>query len=138
MKFRLLALLFIFINTQVNAQQSLKKAASPVKFPTNVERPKLVVGLVVDQMRWDYLYRFYSRYSNGGFRRLLNQGFSVENTIIPYLPTQTACGHSSIYTGSVPALNGIIANNWYDPTLGRDVYCTEDKSEKTVGSSSTA
>ncbi len=106
--------------------------------PGELKRPKLVIGLVVDQMRWDYLYRYYDRYSAGGFKRLVNEGFSAENTMIPYTPTYTACGHSSVYTGSVPAVNGIVGNNWYDPELGRDVYCTEDKAVQTVGSSSTA
>ncbi|RZL02574.1 MAG: alkaline phosphatase family protein, partial [Pedobacter sp.] len=107
-------------------------------YPAKVQRPKLVVGMVVDQMRWDYLYKYYSRYSNGGFKRLINQGFSAENTFIPYTPTYTACGHASIYTGSVPSINGIVGNNWYDAELGRDMYCTEDKSVKTVGSMSKA
>src|SRR5689334_15754939 len=70
------------------------------------KRPKLVVGIIVDQMRWDYLYRYYDRYAaNGGFKRLLEQGFSCDNTFIPYTPTYTACGHAGIYTGSVPAIH---------------------------------
>ncbi len=105
---------------------------------SEVKRPKLVVGLVMDQMRWDYLYRYYARYSEtGGFKRLLNQGFSCENTLIPYAPTVTACGHSSIYTGTVPAVNGISGNGWWDKEKMRTVYCTEDKTVSTVGSSST-
>lgn len=103
-----------------------------------IQRPKLVVGIVVDQMRWDNLYRFYNRYSDGGFKRLLNKGFSCENTFIPYAPTVTACGHSSIYTGSVPAINGITGNFWWDYILNRSVYCTEDSSVKTVGSNTGA
>lgn len=103
-----------------------------------LQRPKLVVGLVVDQMRWDYLYRYYDRYSpNGGFKRMLNQGFTCENTLIPYTPTYTGCGHSSIYTGSVPAINGIAGNYWWDREQMRSVYCTEDKTVNTVGSKST-
>ena len=70
-------------------------------------RPKLVIGIVVDQMRWDYLYRYYSRYGSGGFRRLLDDGFTCENTQVDYIPTVTAAGHTCIYTGSVPALTGI-------------------------------
>jgi len=101
-----------------------------------VERPKLIVGIVVDQMRWDYLYRFYDRYTAGGFKRMLNQGFSCENTFIPYTPTITACGHSTIYSGSVPAISGISGNFWWDKQQMRSVYCTEDTSVKTVGSSS--
>jgi predicted AlkP superfamily pyrophosphatase or phosphodiesterase len=137
MKFRYLLFLSILLASfSTKAQQKTKKLATTTSYPATVERPKLVVGIVIDQMRWDYLYRFYNRYSNGGFKRLINDGFSVENTFIPYVPTYTACGHTSIYTGSVPAINGIIGNNWFDPELGRDVYCTEDKMVTTVGSTS--
>lgn len=102
-----------------------------------LQRPKLVVGIVVDQMRWDFLYRYYDRYSaTGGIKRMLNQGFSCENTLIPYAPTVTAPGHATIYTGTVPAIHGITGNAWFDRALGRDVYCTEDKTVKTVGSTS--
>jgi predicted AlkP superfamily pyrophosphatase or phosphodiesterase len=104
-----------------------------------LQRPKLVVGIVVDQMRWDNLYRFYERYTaDGGFKRLLNNGFSCDNTFIPYTPTVTACGHACIYTGSVPAINGITGNNWWDNNLHRSVYCTEDSLVKTVGSNTNA
>jgi len=131
----------LLLCTPVLAQHKAAKKSSSAgiaNYPAAISRPKLVVGLVIDQMRWDYLYRYYERYGSGGFKRLINEGFSAENTFIPYLPTYTACGHSSVYTGSVPAINGIIGNNWYDPELGRDVYCTEDKDVKTVGSSSNA
>ena len=67
-----------------------------------VKRPKLVVGVVVDQMRWDYLYYYYDKYGEGGLKRLLSEGYSCENTMIPYVPTVTAIGHSCVYTGSVP------------------------------------
>lgn len=101
----------------------------------SIPRPKLVVGIVIDQMRWDYLYRYYDRYAaNGGFKRMLSQGFTCENTMIPYAPTVTACGHSTIYTGSVPAISGITGNFWWDREQMRSVYCTEDKSVNTVGS----
>lgn len=104
----------------------------------SIQRPKLVVGIVIDQMRWDYLYRYYDQYeATGGFKRLLGQGFTCENTLIPYAPTITACGHSSIYTGSVPAINGISGNTWWDRDLNKSVYCTEDNTVHTVGSNST-
>ena len=99
-----------------------------------VARPKLVVGIVIDQMRWDYLYRYYDRYkANGGFRRMLDKGFSCENAFIPYAPTVTACGHTCIYTGSVPSVHGITSNSWYDRLQRRTVYCTEDTTVRTVG-----
>ena len=96
-------------------------------------QPKLVVGIVVDQMRWDYLYRYHARYGNDGFKRLLREGFSADQTNYNYLPTTTAAGHTSIYTGSVPALHGIVGNDWYDVDLKRDLYCTEDKTVQPIG-----
>lgn len=106
------------------------------KTVTNIQRPKLVVGIVIDQMRWDYLYRFYPLFANdGGFKRMLTQGFSCENTMIPYIPTVTAAGHSSIYTGSVPAINGIVGNAWYNKQENKVIYCASDDSVNTVGAS---
>ncbi|WP_313504152.1 alkaline phosphatase PafA [Kaistella carnis] len=98
-----------------------------------IERPKLVVGLVVDQMRWDYLYRYYEKYQNDGFKRLLKDGYSFNNVHINYIPTYTAIGHTTIYTGSVPAIHGIAGNDWFDKTTGKNVYCTTDESVKPVG-----
>lgn len=89
---------------------------------------------MVDQMRWDYLYRFYERYGSGGFKRMLNEGFSVENTYIDYLPSVTAVGHSTVYTGSVPAIHGIAGNDFIVQATGKNVYCVEDTTVSTVGS----
>lgn len=101
-----------------------------------VQRPKLVVGIVIDQMRWDYLYRYQKRYTDGGFKRLLNDGFSCENTVIPYVPSVTAIGHTCIYTGSVPSIHGIAGNNFVKN--GKKVYCTDDDTVKPIGSDSEA
>lgn len=111
---------------------------SIVAFGQELRRPKLIVGIVVDQMRPDYLYRFYNRYGAGGFKRLMNEGFVCENTFIPYVPTYTAPGHTCVYTGSVPALHGIVGNNWYDKEKKKVVYCTDDSSVTAVGSRSAA
>ncbi|MEN9686733.1 MAG: hypothetical protein RLZZ28_2519 [Bacteroidota bacterium] len=117
-------LLLLFVQAILHAQQ-----------PLAPKRPKLVLGIVVDQMRWDYLYRYYARYSEtGAFKRLLNQGFSCENTLIPYAPTLTACGHTCVYTGSVPAIHGITGNDWWDYEKNKLVYCTEDNGVSSVGS----
>lgn len=116
---------FVFLSLfSLNAQKN--KSSQP-------ERPKLVVGLVVDQMRWDFLYRYYEKYGNDGFKRLLNQGYSLNNVHINYIPTYTAVGHTTIYTGSVPAIHGIAGNDWFDKTTGKNVYCTTDESVKPVG-----
>ena len=104
----------------------------------NLKRPKLVVGIVVDQMRWDYLYRYYDRYSNDGFKRLITGGFSCENTFINHLPSVTAIGHATIYTGSVPSLHGIAGNDWTDQLTGRSVYCVSDTSVRPVGNATSS
>src|ERR1700744_1138274 len=143
---RLLVILLAATALQVSAQNKPKTPPTvPVDVPptvtvinTDLPRPKLVVGLVVDQMRWDYLYRYYSRYGNGGFKRLLNEGFSAENTMIDYIPTVTAAGHTAIYTGSVPALHGIAGNDFIVQATGKSMYCTDDSTVQTVGSTSTA
>ncbi|MBA2746078.1 MAG: alkaline phosphatase family protein [Flavisolibacter sp.] len=118
---RLLLMIFCFWMISASAQE--------------LKRPKLVVGLVIDQMRWDYLYRYFDRYAEGGFKRLLKEGFSCENTHLNHLPTYTGAGHATIFTGSVPAIHGIIGNSWYDRKLKRIVYCTEDSSVTSVGTS---
>jgi predicted AlkP superfamily pyrophosphatase or phosphodiesterase len=99
-------------------------------------KPRLFVGIVVDQMRWDNLYRYASRYGKGGFNRLLSEGFTCENTLINYLPSYTAVGHSTIFTGSVPALHGIAGNDWIDQLSGKLVYCTSDSTVESVGNES--
>src|SRR5688572_7320463 len=101
-----------------------------------LNRPKLVVGIVVDQMRYDFLYRYWDKYSEGGFKRLLREGYSFENTQYNYVPTYTGPGHASIYTGTTPATHGIIANDWFSCDNNLSMYCTEDKSVNTVGSTS--
>lgn len=119
-----IACIFSFI---LNAQQR-----------DQLSRPKLVVGLVVDQMRWDFLYRYHARYGSGGFKRLLREGFSCENAQITYIPTFTACGHASLYTGSVPSINGIAGNDWIEQWNGKSMYCTQDSTVNSVGTTSAA
>lgn len=117
---------------------STLSAKAQNKFTDTLARPKLVVGIVVDQMRWDYLYRYYDRYQDTGFKKMLNEGFSCENTFIDYVPTVTGIGHSTIYTGSVPAIHGIAGNDFIINATGKTIYCTEDSTVATIGSSSKA
>ncbi|MBR3453773.1 MAG: alkaline phosphatase family protein [Bacteroidaceae bacterium] len=103
---------------------------------SQVERPKLVVGLVVDQMRWDYLYYYYDKFGQGGLRRLVDEGFNCDNNLINYVPTITGIGHASIYTGTTPALHSIAGNDFYMD--GKFTYCCSDPSVKGVGSEGSA
>lgn len=97
------------------------------------DKPRIVVGIVVDQMRYDFLYRYASSYGKGGFKRLMGEGFSCENTHYNYVPTYTGPGHAAIYTGTTPAVNGVIANDWWDAESKENRYVTSDKRYKTVG-----
>src|ERR1700761_7553101 len=136
----LLFICFAFAALNISAQTKKKKIA-PTAAATATDilpRPKLVVGIVVDQMRWDYLYRFYERYQDNGFKRLLNEGFSCENTQVDYIPTFTAPGHTCIYTGSVPALHGIAGNDFIVQATGKSMYCTDDSTVTSVGATSIA
>ncbi|HEX9957717.1 MAG TPA: alkaline phosphatase PafA, partial [Fibrella sp.] len=145
-----LSLLFLaLLSTLPSAGQSKRASTTSVASATGstnpgspLSRPKLVVGIVVDQMRYDYLYRYYEKYSSlstgGGFRRLMEQGYNCRNNHYHYAATYTGPGHAAIYTGSAPALNGIVGNEFYDRQLGRIMYCAEDTTVKTVGNSGSA
>lgn len=120
---RLLVLLLVCLSFGLQAKSKL-------------ERPKLVVSIVVDQMRWDYLYRYYDQYSEDGFKRVLNGGFECKNEMINYIPSVTAVGHASIYTGSVPSIHGITKNSWWNSDRTSREYCVEDKTVEGVGATS--
>lgn len=104
---------------------------------TYAQTPRLVIGIVVDQMRADYLWRFAYR-RGGGLRRLMEEGLVYWNCHYNYFPTYTGPGHSSIYTGATPAHHGIVANNWYERKLERLYYCVTDTTVQSVGTTSSA
>jgi predicted AlkP superfamily pyrophosphatase or phosphodiesterase len=145
-KLTLMAVLIIVLPLAAKLQTTNLKPLNPKPLtskpltskPLTSKQPKLVIGLVIDQMRWDYMYRYKDLYSANGFKRLLNEGFSCENTMIHYTPTYTAPGHTCVYTGSVPAIHGIISNAWFNNKTKKYVYCTDDDTAKTVGSISVA
>ena len=89
-------------------------------YSISIERPKLVVGIVVDQMRYDYLTRFFNHYGEGGFKRMMQEGFDCRNNHYNYVPTYTGPGHASIFTGTTPKYHGVISNNWYDKEVKKN------------------
>lgn len=119
---RILALLFL-LNFTLVAQ---------------VNQPKLVVGIVVDQMRYDYINRYWEDFSEGGFKKLLAEGYNCNNTHYNFIPTYTAPGHASIYTGATPSSHGIIANSWYNKSQDIYSYCVSDSTMSTVGAENTS
>lgn len=104
---------------------------------TDIRRPKLIIGIVVDQMAFDYYQRYESKFSKNGLKRLFSEGFNCSNSYFDHFPTFTGPGHSTIYTGSDPGFHGIVANDWFERSRNKKIYCTEDPDENTVGSFST-
>ena len=96
----------------------------------------LIVGLVIDQMRYDYIYRYWSKFGNDGFKRLVSEGFVFSNTNYNYVPTYTAPGHACIYTGTTPSVNGMISNEWYDRATRKSQYCVNDTTVMPLGTTS--
>ncbi|WP_394750953.1 alkaline phosphatase PafA [Spongiimicrobium salis] len=139
--FLLILVLFILHwPTEVAAQKRARKKSNKtlVVNQSSAQTPKLVVGIVVDQMRFDYLTRFWKHYGNGGFKRLVNGGFNCKNNHFNYAPTSTGPGHTSVYTGTTPATHGIIGNTWYDKDLDKEVYCASDEAYESIGTTSNA
>lgn len=114
-------LIIIFIYWQPYQSQTIK------------HKPKLIVGIVVDQMRNDFIYRYWDRYSEGGFKRIISNGYYFKNAHYNYIPTYTAPGHCSIYTGATPKTHGIIANEWFDKKTKTEIYCVYDSLIKPIG-----
>ena len=132
--FLILALSLVITYSGFTQKQNVTKSTTQNVKSNPIAKPKLVVGIVIDQMRWDYLYRFQPLFKqSGGFNRMMNNGYNCNNTLIPYTPTVTACGHACVYTGSVPNIHGITGNNWWDNSLEREMYCVEDKNVNGVG-----
>ncbi len=134
----LLLLLTVTATAQPKKPTAPAAPASAVRSQAFPNRPKLVVGIVIDQMRYDYLYRYYDRFATGGFKRMMDEGFNARNNHYHYAATYTGPGHTAIYTGSAPALNGIPGNDFYDRRLGRSLYCAEDTTVSTVGNTGSA
>lgn len=97
------------------------------------KHPKLIVGIIVDQMRDEYIDRFYNDFGNEGFKRIINEGFRMKNFHFNYMPTYTAPGHASVYTGTTPRYHGIVSNDWYHRQTHQDIYCTYDEDFNILG-----
>lgn len=125
---------FIFLLSHACfSQRAADQKISEQLLENTSSRPKLVVGIVVDQMRYDYLTRFENKFGEGGFKRMINEGFNCKNNHFNYVPTYTGPGHASVYTGTTPKYHGIIANYWYDKESKERVYCAGDSKVQSVG-----
>lgn len=99
------------------------------------EKPKLIIGIVVEQMRYEYIYKYLDKLGEGGFKRLLNEGTDCKNAKFNYLFTQTSPGHATIASGTNPSIHGIVAEEWYIRLKDKVVGSVDDEKEKTVGGS---
>ncbi|OMP30989.1 alkaline phosphatase PafA [Mangrovimonas sp. DI 80] len=121
--------------TSVRAQNNTENSILSTQ-NSQISKPKLVVGIIVDQMRYDYLTRYYNKYGEGGFKRLINEGFNCKNNHFNYIPTKTGPGHASVFTGTTPKYHGIIGNDWYDMKTREEVNCVQDDKVKPLGTKS--
>jgi predicted AlkP superfamily pyrophosphatase or phosphodiesterase len=127
---------FLFALTVLPLSGDAQRQASPrASAGRSGAKPKLVLVIVVDQFRYDYLERFGDLFGNAGFKRLMNEGALFTNANYDYVPTFTACGHAAIFSGSVPAQNGIVGNTWYDRESGKVRVMVTDDSAHLVTSS---
>jgi predicted AlkP superfamily pyrophosphatase or phosphodiesterase len=126
-----LYILFSLIMLSCSAQKH--KSKTEVNTNGTTARPKIIVGITVDQMRYDYIERYWNDFGNRGFKRLVNEGFFARNLHYNYMPTITGPGHASIFTGSTPAYHGIAANDWYERSSNRMTYCASDSTATGVG-----
>lgn len=131
MKYAITILLISVFSFASLAQGKLDNSINP-------DKPKLVVGVVVDQMRYDYLTRFWNKYGNDGFKRLVAEGFNLKNNHFNYIPTYTAPGHASVFTGTTPQNHGIISNSWYNKFEEQYIYCVTDQSVQPLGTAASA
>ncbi|MFN6176192.1 MAG: alkaline phosphatase family protein [Flavobacteriales bacterium] len=124
---------FLFQRLSVLFSAGAVVSAACAQAPTWQHPPKLVVGIVVDQMRTDYLYRYWNNFGEGGFKRLVGQGAFLRDAHFDYAPTQTGPGHASVYTGTTPAHHGIVANDMFVRSTGAGLYCVQDDRASGVG-----
>ncbi|MBL6592238.1 MAG: alkaline phosphatase family protein [Flavobacteriaceae bacterium] len=117
-------LIFFFFSISLLSQQDDNKISSDVK---------LVVGIVVDQMKYEYIPKFWNKYGEHGFKRLINNGFLAKNAHYSYARTSTGLGHATIVTGTTPSYHGIVGNDWYNPAQGKEIYCVDDNNVDPVG-----
>lgn len=110
--------------------QSICTSAQP-SIPS--EHPKLIVQVVVSQMRYDYLQRYSDKFSEGGFKHIMNEGTFCRNARYNYLLTQSLPGLATIATGTNPNVHGIVSNRWFDPLTSAEVNAIADQRVRTVG-----
>ncbi|HNY53134.1 MAG: alkaline phosphatase family protein [Bacteroidales bacterium] len=99
------------------------------------DKPSLIIGIVVEQLRFDQIERLRDRFSDNGIKRMINEGTFFKNASYDYMLTQSAPGFSTIATGTEPAYHGITSDNWYVPLKNEFIYCTKDISVNPVGGS---
>lgn len=121
----LILFIFISLSGEIRAQGTLKP-----------QKPKLIVGIVVEQMRYDFIERYWDKYQSGGFKKLYKGGMVFNNARYNHLFPQRGVSHATISTGTTPSFHGIISTHWFDRKRKLPVYCVQDNKARTIGSDS--
>jgi predicted AlkP superfamily pyrophosphatase or phosphodiesterase len=119
--------LFLFLINRASIPQDNTRIPS--------ENPRLIIGIIVSQMRSDYIYRFWDKYEEKGFKKLITRGTYCKNASFNYLLSQEGVGHATIATGALPASHGIVSKEWYLSLQDKIVQSVEDEKYNTVGGS---
>ena len=131
---RIIVLVLLMLSLLPQASDAQRQTSPRPAARTSSGKPKLVLAIIVDQFRYDYIERFWDLFGNDGFKRLINEGALFTNANYEYVPTYTACGHASIFSGSVPALNGIVGNLWFDRVSGKQrIMVADDNAHLVTG-----
>jgi predicted AlkP superfamily pyrophosphatase or phosphodiesterase len=123
----------IFLVSCISCFLLISAPARSQNFKIPSEKPKLIVGIVVSQMRYDYIQRFWDKLDDNGFKLLADRGTYCRNTRFNYLFSQEGVGHASIATGTTPADHGIVGREWYLYLQDKIEGSTEDQQYKAVG-----
>ncbi len=123
--------LFLFLALLISSHTIAQRKREQIP-----EKPKLIIGIIVEQMRYDFLYRYWKKLDENGFKRLVTQGANCKNAFYPYLFSQSGVGQATIATGTVPANHGIISKYWYNQLTKKMVYCVHDENSALTGSNS--
>ena len=124
MRLRLRTIVFLSILITCTLESSGQRIPS--------QKPKLVVGITVSGMRYDYLSVYWDKFGDGGFKKMASTGANCKNARYNYLITEPSVGYASIATGAKPNAHGIVSDYWYERLSNQITYSIDDPETTTI------